>query len=1263
MNLESLRNILAYVDKNLRSFAKRVNYFNMSLPRIASGSGRVVYDINDQYVLKVAKNEKGIAQNEVEINISSYNDTRDIVTKVLDSDDNNTWVIVEKGKKLTERRFKEIVGFDFKLLDYALKNQFGGNHYDVPLDVFENEFYIELADLISNYKANFFDLGRLSSFGEVIRYGKPTVVAVDYGLNDEVYMSYYDRARRIYELYNNADGNDDLLSDVGGELDIKMGYSGNTPLPQSVDEREIKYMDNGSSVSVKPECRLGGGKICNKGDISNLNIKKITEDIDPKEAEDAESTVNTLITNKRDVGFTALLSKDQMVELTKNGIGILPIKNIISGTAYIIYRNKEKALKLKEFADSRGGILKDKTPEEARYIGKLLSYREDSINEYIRRKYKIHPIPLDTRNPEDYLNIDEKMENEGVGDKYLEKKFGIDQEFNDFHNKFNTKTNYENEKVVNLNGLLLVRNPKSLKNIGDYVRGVVDKNGNIYVEIEVGYIHDYILNELDQFGLIKYVDEWENKTPTEFITIQRYSSTDLFYIGESYFLFNPNHFNYKNLQQIFQNFINKAKQKNPQIKIVNEKLETDDEIIESTLNENNIMKLQDLPFKEVIRQMGGKIYSVGGAVRDEFIGKQSKDLDILITGIPMDKLEQVLSKYGRVDAVGKSFGILKFKPQGSDEDIDVAIPRTETATGGGGHKDFEVKSDHNLSIEDDLRRRDFTINAIAKDIDNNIIDPYGGREDLKNKTIKIVNPEAFSDDPLRMLRAVQFASRFGFNIEPQTMEMIQKNAQSISKIPSERIIGELDKIVTKGNPRMGAELLFKTGLFEQIFGVNTQQSTLDRRNFEGVKNISEYLFLLMQNNFQNPSDFYLQRFSTEDAKRSKIYKDLKAFEQAFLVKKDTPLENRSIAHNMYLISPQTLNSDIIPSNINIAGKELLSNKYPKTVNDLAVNGNDLMSLGLTGREIGDTQKKLLLNIYSDKLKNTREDIISFLKPNDEVLDESNKKNKIEYGCLMLYLDVPIWSKLISIIKSEDLHEKGLEKEPHVTILYGFHNEVNSNDVFKLYKENFSLKPIKIKITGISVFNNNEFDVVKFDVNSKELHDINRLMRNLPNTQTFPDYHPHITIAYVKKGTGSKYIKNFNVERILNGNELIFTWEGHKGKEGGDSLQLSDKNMINESISDYEKTKQSLMRSKSISKEMKEKILKYLTSGSSYREGGIVHGLSKPNEFRDKTPKSNGVSLGADKNGFYCYTHRAASKRYESPEKIPVSAIEFIESTG
>ena len=104
-------------------------------------------------------------------------------------------------------------------------------------------------------------------------------------------------------------------------------------------------------------------------------------------------------------------------------------------------------------------------------------------------------------------------------------------------------------------------------------------------------------------------------------------------------------------------------------------------------------------------------------------------------------------------------------------------------------------------------------------------------------------------------------------------------------------------------------------------------------------------------------------------------------------------------------------------------------------------------------------------------------------------------------------------------------------------------------------------------------------------------------------------------------------------------------------------------LMTEGKSKFQQCKDSLMRSKSIPKEMKEEILKYVTGGSTYHEGGRVHGLSKPNVLREKSNKSDGVSMGADKKGFYVYTHRARSKSKPTPDKITVTEIEFIESTG
>jgi putative nucleotidyltransferase with HDIG domain len=234
-------------------------------------------------------------------------------------------------------------------------------------------------------------------------------------------------------------------------------------------------------------------------------------------------------------------------------------------------------------------------------------------------------------------------------------------------------------------------------------------------------------------------------------------------------------------------------------------------------------KLKNLIIDEILKK--GRIYEVGGVVRDRIISPVLPDMDTdyLVCGIPMDELCSLLSKFGKVDLVGKSFGVIKFTPKkkySEDEEpktFDIALPRKEYST-GVGHKDFKVDFDHNLKVEDDLSRRDFTINAMAYDLQTKkLIDPLNGKKDIKNRLIRITHPNSFKDDPLRMLRGVQFAARFEFEIEKDTYKSLCENAHLIQTISAERIQEELNKLVTKAKyPSIGFRLMHKTGLLKEI---------------------------------------------------------------------------------------------------------------------------------------------------------------------------------------------------------------------------------------------------------------------------------------------------------------------------------------------------------------------------------------------------------------------------------------------------------------
>lgn len=223
-------------------------------------------------------------------------------------------------------------------------------------------------------------------------------------------------------------------------------------------------------------------------------------------------------------------------------------------------------------------------------------------------------------------------------------------------------------------------------------------------------------------------------------------------------------------------------------------------------------------FLDAIDSQGGHVYEVGGCVRDRLMGRPIKDKDLLVTNIALDRLAKLLQPLGQVHMVGKSFGVIKFFPKESPEEgFDIALPRKEVST-GVGHRDFQVDYDPSLPVEIDLSRRDFTINAMAiESKSGRLIDPFGGERDLKHRLLKMVFDRAFEEDPLRLLRAVQFAARFHLQIEPTTFEAMKKACDLIRSVSPERVSEELRKLLTAEKPSIGFILMRDTGLLQPIF--------------------------------------------------------------------------------------------------------------------------------------------------------------------------------------------------------------------------------------------------------------------------------------------------------------------------------------------------------------------------------------------------------------------------------------------------------------
>ncbi|MBD3297607.1 MAG: HDIG domain-containing protein [candidate division Zixibacteria bacterium] len=219
----------------------------------------------------------------------------------------------------------------------------------------------------------------------------------------------------------------------------------------------------------------------------------------------------------------------------------------------------------------------------------------------------------------------------------------------------------------------------------------------------------------------------------------------------------------------------------------------------------------------------GEVYEVGGSVRDRLWGcaVQAKDRDYLVRNIPIDDLQQILRQHGDVNLVGKSFGVLKFTPrvnEGEDRaTLDIALPRSEQST-GIRHVDFAVDFDPDLPVERDLMRRDFTINALAQDCrTGDIVDPSNGLDDIKSSTLRMVFPNTFREDPLRVLRGAQFMARFKLSLDPETREAMGESIALIESVSMERIAEELTKLLELADkPSIGLRLLHELGALKIV---------------------------------------------------------------------------------------------------------------------------------------------------------------------------------------------------------------------------------------------------------------------------------------------------------------------------------------------------------------------------------------------------------------------------------------------------------------
>ncbi len=191
-----------------------------------------------------------------------------------------------------------------------------------------------------------------------------------------------------------------------------------------------------------------------------------------------------------------------------------------------------------------------------------------------------------------------------------------------------------------------------------------------------------------------------------------------------------------------------------------------------------------------IEENNGRLYLVGGAVRDELLNIENNDEDYCVTGLTHNEF---LKLFPNAFTRGKSFEVFDINGK------EFALARKERKT-GKGHKEFEIITNKNITIEEDLKRRDITINAMAKDVlTGEIIDPFNGKKDVKNKIIRATS-DSFKEDPLRVYRVARFASKLDFNVDKNTLKLMNSLKQELSELSAERVFKEMEKALKNDNP-------------------------------------------------------------------------------------------------------------------------------------------------------------------------------------------------------------------------------------------------------------------------------------------------------------------------------------------------------------------------------------------------------------------------------------------------------------------------------
>jgi tRNA nucleotidyltransferase (CCA-adding enzyme) len=266
--------------------------------------------------------------------------------------------------------------------------------------------------------------------------------------------------------------------------------------------------------------------------------------------------------------------------------------------------------------------------------------------------------------------------------------------------------------------------------------------------------------------------------------------------------------------------------------------------------------------EDYVRGLGLDAYVVGGAVRDELLGLEPQETDFLVAGVGHDDLREALEPHGKVEdlvVASQRVGVRlwprerelrKLVPRG----IEFAPPRAERSTGPGRH-DFEIVASPEITVDEDMARRDFTVNAIARRLaDGTIVDPFDGTDDIERHVLRTVSPRSFEEDPLRLVRALRFVSQLDFDPDEALLEQMREHAPSIQLVSAERIgggladdgMGELSKLLLGVQPRKALRLARDYGVLPELLPPFAEAIGLDTKSKRQGMPLDEHIFAVVQ---------------------------------------------------------------------------------------------------------------------------------------------------------------------------------------------------------------------------------------------------------------------------------------------------------------------------------------------------------------------------------------------------------------------------------